>query len=289
MREPSRSTRRPAVSIVGPGNLGTALALGLDAVGYAVKAIAGRDVRNRHARKLARRVKAQPVRFGKQSLESEIVWIAVPDDAIAAVARALATAENWKGRTVFHSSAALTSDELAPLRDKGARVASVHPMMTFVRGAVPAMAGVPFAIEGDAAAARAARSIVAQLGGRAFTIQKRNKVLYHAFGSFASPLLIALMVSMEDVGRAAGVRPGEIKKVITPLLMRTLQNYLEQDAAAAFSGPLVRGDVATVGKHLVELKKLPHAHAVYVALAGAALKLLPVKKRDEMERLLTSR
>jgi predicted short-subunit dehydrogenase-like oxidoreductase (DUF2520 family) len=277
------------VSIVGPGNLGSALALSLHAAGYEVKCIAARDVRDRRSRALARSVRARLVKFGKQSMASELVWIAVPDDAITEVAQALAAQENWKERIVFHSSGALTSDELAPLRDKGARVASVHPMMTFVRGAVPAMAGVPFAIEGDAAAARAARSIVAKLGGRAFTIQKQHKVLYHAFGSLASPLLVALMASLEDVGGAAGIRQSDIKAAITPLLMRTLRNYLEHDAASAFSGPLIRGDVATVGKHLVELKKLPHVHAVYVALASAALKLLPVKNRSGFKRLLTSR
>jgi predicted short-subunit dehydrogenase-like oxidoreductase (DUF2520 family) len=275
--------------MVGPGNLGTALALSLHAAGYEVKSIAGRDLRDRRTRDLARRVKARLVQFGKESLESKIVWIAVPDDAIRAVAEVLAGQKNWKGKVVFHSSGALTSDELTPLRDQGARVASVHPMMTFVHGAVAEMAGVPFAIEGDAVAVRAARSIVAEFGGRAFTIQKQNKVLYHAFGSFASPLLIALMASLEEVGRASGIRQSDIKTMVTPLLMRTIENYLAYDATSAFSGPLVRGDVATVGKHLAELKKLPHARAVYVALAGAALKLLPVKNRSALQRLLTLR
>lgn len=283
---PSRRTRRLTISIVGPGNLGTALALSLHAAGYEVKCIVARDIRNRRTRALARKVKARLVEFGGQLPESEIVWIAVPDDAIAAVAKTLARQNNWKGKIVFHSSGARTSDELAPLRDKGAHVASVHPMMTFVPGAAPEMAGVPFAIEGDTAAVRAARSIVAQLRGKAFTVKRQNKVLYHAFGSFASPLLIALMASLEDVGRAAGIRRSDTKTVVTPLLMQTLRNYLEQDAASAFSGPLVRGDVATVGKHLAELKKLPHVHAVYVALARAALKRLPVKNRRGLERVL---
>ncbi len=106
---------------------------------------------------------------------------------------------------VFHSSGALTSDELAPLREKGARVASVHPMMTFVRGTVPEMAGVAFAIEGDAAAVRVATSVVQRLGGVGLTIKKQNKVLYHVFGSFASPLLVALLASLEEVAMAAGI------------------------------------------------------------------------------------
>lgn len=231
-------------------------------------------------------MKARVVEIGKRPLESGIVWITVPDDAIASVARELAPSQAWKGKIVFHSSGALTSDELACLRGQGARVASVHPMMTFVRGAVPEMAGVAFAVEGDALAVRAARSIVEDLGGNAFVIRKQNKVLYHVFGSFASPLVIAMMAALEQVALAAGIRKTDIKPMMVPLLWQTLRNYLKHDAAAAFSGPLVRGDVETVRKHLAELEKLPEAKAVYVALAGAALKLLPVKNRRSLAKAL---
>ena len=229
---------------------------------------------------LAKRVGAQVVVAGKQPLASDMVWITVPDDAIAEVARALARTGEWKGKTVFHSSGALTSDELAPLRAKGARVASVHPMMTFVRGAVPQIEGVAFALEGDAAALRAARAIVNKLGGRPFTIRKENKVLYHVFGSFASPLVIALMASMEEVALAAGIRKPDIKPVIAPLLQQTLRNYFKHDAAAAFSGPLARGDIATVRKHLTALKQLPAVRETYLALARLAGKRLPIRSRE---------
>ena len=154
-----------------------------------------------------------------------------------------------------------------PLRNKGARVASVHPMMTFVRGVVPQTAGVSFAVEGDAAAARLARDIVESLDANVLSIQKQNKVLYHVFGSFASPLVMALMATLEEVAQAAGIRRQDIKPVMVPLLWQTISNYLKHDAPTAFSGPLARGDVATVRKHLAELHKLPEARAVYVALS----------------------
>ncbi|MGA2371155.1 MAG: Rossmann-like and DUF2520 domain-containing protein [Candidatus Korobacteraceae bacterium] len=284
------SNRRPAISIVGPGNLGIALALTLAPAGYEVRFLAarGKSVGNVHVRALSRRLKARVVEIGKQQLDTEIVWITVPDDAIAGVARVLAQSQDWKGKIVLHSSGAVTSDELFPLRDKGARVASVHPMMTFVRGAVPEMEGVAFAVEGDAAAVRAAISIVEELGGDAFVIKKQNKVLYHVFGSFASPLVIALMASLEEVAQAAGIRKTDIRPMMAPLLWQTLRNYLKHDAASAFSGPLIRGDVATVSKHLAELKKLPEAKAVYVALASAALKLLPVRNRKILAKTLRS-
>jgi predicted short-subunit dehydrogenase-like oxidoreductase (DUF2520 family) len=148
------------------------------------------------------------------------------------------------------------------------------------------MAGVSFAVEGDPVAIRVARAIVEELGANAFVIRKQNKVLYHAFGSFASPMVIALMASMEEVALAAGIRKRDIKTVMVPLLWQTLRNYLKKDAASAFSGPLMRGDLATIRKHLAELKKVPEARQVYIALSKASLKTLPAKNRKRIEQAL---
>jgi len=267
------------------------LALTLPSAGCVVKFIAARpkSVASRETKGLARRVQAQLVALGKVPLDSDLVWITVPDDAIAATALRLARTQDWSGKIVFHSSGALTSDDLAPLRKRGAKVASVHPGMTFVRGPAPLMLGVAFAVEGDPAAVRVAKRIVEDMGGTTYAIDKRNKVLYHAFGSFASPLVIALMASLERVAKAASIRPDDVKAMMVPLLVQTLRNYLQHDAASAFSGPLVRGDVATVRRHLEELKAVPEARAVYIALASAAVKNLPVKNRKAMERELKSR
>lgn len=274
--------------MVGPGNLGSALALTLASAGYPIAFIAARrgHVADGHAKTLAKQTHARLVEFGRRPLDSDIVWLTVPDDSIATVARTLAASQEWRGRVVFHSSGALTSDELAPLRKRGARVASVHPMMTFVRGVTPEMAGVSFAVEGDAAAVRVARTLVERLDANAFVIKKENKVLYHVFGSFASPLVIALMATMEQVAVAGGLRKQDIKSVMVPLLWQTLRNYLKNDAASAFSGPLVRGDSETIRKHLTELKKLPEAREVYLALARASLKNLPVKRQKAIAHAL---
>ena len=228
--------RLPSITIVGPGNLGSALALTLSEAGLDVRQIAVREGSSarRTGAALARRVKANLVTLGDEPLDSDIIWITVPDDAIASVAMALADTQPWKGCTVFHSSGALTSDELAPLRTRGAKAASVHPMMTFVRGSVPQMAGVSFAIEGDAGAVRAAKSMVDRLGGRPFVIKPQNKTLYHAFGSFASPLVIALMTAMEQVALASGIRRNDIRPIMAPLLWQTLNNYLKTSGAKSF-------------------------------------------------------
>jgi predicted short-subunit dehydrogenase-like oxidoreductase (DUF2520 family) len=245
---------------------------------------------------LAKRVGARAVAIARAVIDSDVVWFCVPDDAIAEVARLLAEKADWKGRVALHSSGALVGDELAVLRRRGAHVASVHPMMTFVAGSSQAgslqndsqrsFAGVPFAIEGDAAAVRACRVIVKELGGKAHAIRRQDKVAYHAWGTFASPLLTALLATTERVAAAAGVNRREAKRRMLPILQQTLANYAARDAAGSFSGPIVRGDVETIRRHLRALRKVPVAGEVYAALAKAAVHYLPGKRKRTVRGVL---
>jgi predicted short-subunit dehydrogenase-like oxidoreductase (DUF2520 family) len=289
---------RPRITIVGAGNLGAALAVCLHRAGYSVDQIVFRDsrARRRRANLLAKRVGARAVAIARAVIDSDVVWFCVPDDAIAEVARLLAEKADWKGRVALHSSGALVGDELAVLRRRGAHVASVHPMMTFVAGSSQAgslqndsqrsFAGVPFAIEGDAAAVRACRVIVKELGGKAHAIRRQDKVAYHAWGTFASPLLTALLATTERVAAAAGVNRREAKRRMLPILQQTLANYAARDAAGSFSGPIVRGDVETIRRHLRALRKVPVAGEVYAALAKAAVRYLPGKRKRTVRGVL---
>jgi predicted short-subunit dehydrogenase-like oxidoreductase (DUF2520 family) len=157
--------------------------------------------------------------------------------------------------------------------------------MTFVRGSRPPFAGVPFAIEGGPPAVRAARAVVRDLHGKSFAIRKQQKPLYHAWGMFVSPLLTALLASAEDVAVAAGVNRKAAKERMLPILTQTLANYARLGAPKSFSGPIARGDVATIEKHLRVLERVPQARKVYVALARSAFRNLPSKNRAALERI----
>ena len=135
-------------------------------------------------------------------LDADVVWFCVPDREIARAAGRLAGIVDWKGKIALHSSGALGSDELRGLRRRGAAVASVHPLMTFVSRSVPSLKGVPFALEGDAAALRVAGRIVRDLGGEAFSISKNKKLAYHAWGAFTC----AAAGCVVGDGRASGTR-----------------------------------------------------------------------------------
>jgi predicted short-subunit dehydrogenase-like oxidoreductase (DUF2520 family) len=278
---------KPRVAIIGPGRLGSSLAMALSRAGYEVSELVCRGVSpGSMVRRLAGKLEARLSRPRAARLDAEVVWFCVPDREIAAAARTLARRAQWAGKVAFHSSGALTSSELDVLRRQGARVASVHPLMSFVPSVVPTLKGVPFALEGDARALRVAAAIVRSLGGTAFRIPAKNKVAYHAWGAFASPLLIALLVTAEQVAAAAGLGPGDARRKMLPILQQTLENYRRWGAAGALSGPLVRGDVETLVKHLKIFSPLPEAKEVYLALSRAALRYLPVGQRRRLSKAL---
>jgi predicted short-subunit dehydrogenase-like oxidoreductase (DUF2520 family) len=285
----AKQSTKPIITIVGAGNLAGTLAVALRGAGYRIDQIISRGpaASLRRARRLAREVGAAGVVAAPVQIRADIIWFCVPDGAIAGAATSLTGAADWQGRVAVHSSGALTSDELAVLSWQGAAVASVHPMMTFVRGSRPSLTGVSFAIEGDQKAVRTARAIVLRLRGQPFAISKKQKEAYHAWGMLASPLLTALLAAGERVAGAAGINRKSARERMLPILRQTLANYGRLGAAASFSGPIARGDVATVGKHLQVLLELPEVREIYVALARAALRDLPGKNRSALKRLLS--
>jgi predicted short-subunit dehydrogenase-like oxidoreductase (DUF2520 family) len=283
--------RKKSVTVIGPGSLGSALTVSLKEAGLKVVEVVYRSGGNKTTRlkaeTIARRVGAQAVSFGEAKFAADIVWICVADRSIAEVALKLAKQGDWRGKAVFHASGALSSDELKPLRKRGAKVASVHPMMTFVAGVAPSIKGVVFAVEGDAAALRIARAVIAQLGGESFVLAKKDKPLYHALGAFASPLVVAQTAAAERIGRKLGLTPQKTRRVIASILRQTVENYLKHGPAAAFSGPLVRGDVQTVRSNIMALKRVHGVSEIYRALAKVALEDLPVKNAKKIRRLLS--
>lgn len=237
------------------------------------------------ARKLARKLHARACTARQAHLSTEVVWLFVPDASIKAAVIELSHCD-WSRKLAFHASGVLPSDALQILRQRGASVASVHPLMTFVSGSRPQIKGTTFAIEGDAEAVLVAASIVRDLEGDILRIRKQNKTAYHAFATMICPLLVSLVAAAEDVASRAGLSSSEARRRMMPIIRQTLSNVEKLGPAGSFSGPLVRGDIETVRQHLTALFRRPAAKETYVALALAALQYLPNRNRKEMENLL---
>ena len=144
-------------------------------------------------------------------------------------------------------------------------------------------------MEGDRRAITVARSMVRKLGAETYPIRKIDKAAYHAWGAFASPLLIALFTAAERVAAAANVAPKQARRRMLPILRKTLENYAKLGPELAFTGPIARGDLATIRKHLRVLEDVRGAGDVHRALANAALLSLPAKNRGALRKLLGKR
>jgi predicted short-subunit dehydrogenase-like oxidoreductase (DUF2520 family) len=277
--------RNLTVTLVGAGNLAGFLAPALKKTGYKIKEIAVRPCSRPKARRLAKLVGARVVTLANASRDVDILWFCVPDRAIRVLANAVADERPSRIRFAFHSSGVLASRELNALHEIGVAVASVHPLMTFVPESRPSLAGVPFALEGDNAALKLAKRVVRDLGAESFLLPPKKKVAYHAWATMTSPLLLAYLVTLEEVARKAGIGRDQAARMSLPIMQQTIANYSRRGPAESFSGPLIRGDATTMERHL-ELLKNQKARAVYVALAKIALERLPVGNRKEIRQLL---
>ena len=274
------------ISFIGAGALGSGLARLLHAQGYTISEIVVRASAGakRRGAKVARDVGAEVVTLKSAKLQCDVLWLVVPDEAVEDVARSVAKREALP-RMVLHASGALSSRSLQMLAARGVQTGSAHPMMTFVAGEPPSLKGAWIAVEGSREAVQAARAMARKLGANSFTIEPASKTLYHAFGAMLSPMLAAELEAAERLGLRAGISRKDVRRIMQPILERTVSNVLRKGVPNSFSGPLARGDVRTVAAHLEALGASPEA-GVYRALMEYATGTLPVKRSDEMKELL---
>jgi predicted short-subunit dehydrogenase-like oxidoreductase (DUF2520 family) len=266
VRRPRSIERKPTISIIGAGRLGTALALALSLRGYSIEAIVAR--RTIHARRAARLLATGALSLSATQLDSlppsDLLLITTPDDAIAATAARLAASlaqKDKKGRgpkVALHCSGALSADVLAPLRDVGLSVGSIHPLVSISDPSQGAerLRRAYYCVEGEGAAVRAGRRLVRDLEGHSFSINSSDKALYHASAVMASGHMVALFdIALEMLARC-GLTGKKARPVLLPLVQSTLENLYVRDPAHALTGTFARADVATMRRHLAALGAL---------------------------------
>jgi predicted short-subunit dehydrogenase-like oxidoreductase (DUF2520 family) len=263
-------------SVIGAGRLGTALAFALTRRGWELEASADRDpAAARETRRIVGRGVAT-TNLRRAVRGSTMIFLCVPDDAVEAVAHQLAaSAADWIGRTVFHTSGLLPAAALEALRRRGAHVASLHPVQSFPKkkGLARLFRGIAWTVEGDREAVRTGMEVARRLGGRGFQIRAEAKPLYHAACSLASNALVALEAAAAELLARAGMARGNASVVLWPLVEGTLQNVKKLGWEKALTGPVARGDGRTVRRHLEALRSRPLEDAIYRALAGKALEI----------------
>jgi len=277
---------------IGAGKVGTALASLLHARGVAVAGVSGRTLVDGRRMALSAGLATSMAKEWKATVaESSIVFLTVPDDALAPLCREIADAGGWRGgQGVVHCSGALSSSILQPAREAGALIASFHPLQAFASldAAMSHMPGSTFALEGDAPLVDLLDEFVQALGGTSLRVTAREKVLYHAAAVIASNYTVTLAALASEllVGEGIAPDPNTALRYLMPLLKGTVDNLQELGLPDALTGPLVRGDVGTVARHLEGLDACaPELAHLYRHLARLTLPLAEQKGHLDVEAL----
>lgn len=269
------------VVIIGAGKVGVSLAFHLQKRGYPLAAIASRTENSLERAK--RYVKAElfTLELKKAVEEGEIVFISTNDDAVSKVVERIGEEGGFKsGQFVYHLSGALSIDVLKPASNAGAFVGSIHPMQTFpsIEAGIKKVPGTVFGVTGGKEALKLAQELVEAVGGRLVEVRDEDKPLYHAAACIACNYLDALMYVAFKFYEKVGVGEGEAWQAMKPLIQGTLDNIEARGAVEALTGPIARGDVDTVKKHLQAIKKsLPYFLPFYKELGKVTLRVAKEK------------
>jgi predicted short-subunit dehydrogenase-like oxidoreductase (DUF2520 family) len=237
-----------SLAIVGAGRLGTALTAALRATGLEIDGPLGRGV-------------------SPEGVDA--VLLCVPDGAIGAAAAAVAP-----GVPVGHCSGATGLDVLT-----GHEAFAFHPLMTVPAHGEPVFAGAGAAVAGSTPRARAvAEGLAARLGMRSTTVADEDRAAYHAAASIASNFLVTLEGAAERLAATAGVD----RALLAPLVRAAVENWERIGAAAALTGPIARGDEATVARQRAAVaERAPDLLELFDAMTDATRRLAGEPAADQ--------
>jgi predicted short-subunit dehydrogenase-like oxidoreductase (DUF2520 family) len=273
------------IVLIGPGRLGLSVARLLADAGHEIRAIISRD--GTRAAAAARFVGSPAV--GTSDLtrvrEGELVLISLPDDQIGEMAARLRREGHLTPGTILihfsgiHPAAILLGEE-GPLL----HALAIHPLQTFANAVmgVRQLPGSPCSVEGEEELLPLAEALVTDLGGTPFRITSEQKPLYHAAACVASNYLVTLVDTASEIMAGCGFSREEAFHLLTPLLRGTGKNLSAFGPGHALTGPISRGDLRTVRKHLQALAKLPpEIQEVYRALGRKTAAL--AKRRGTLD------
>jgi predicted short-subunit dehydrogenase-like oxidoreductase (DUF2520 family) len=266
MTEPEAPATRTC-ALVGVGRAGGAIGIALADAGWRILHVTGGAPASESVREAARRFDAEAVELAEAATGASLVVLAVPDAAISDVARVLAPRLE-PGALVVHLSGAFGTDVLAAITDArdDVEVGALHPLQTLPSAEIGAarLRGSWAAVAGSSRA----RELAVEIGLVPFAVDDADRAAYHAAASVASNHLVALLGQVERIAASAGAPLAAFE----PLVRATVDNAFALGPERALTGPVARGDVGTVVRHLGAVEQ--SEERAYKALADAAARLV---------------
>ena len=287
---------RRSIGFIGIGVLGKGLALALASRGYDVVGASSRSASS--SQWLGDRLPECRVFPEAQELADrcDLVFITTPDSAIQQVAASL----RWRpGQGVVHCCGASSTEILADVGRQGGVTGAFHPFQTFAglqdpEAAAGRLAGVSFAVAGQEWLEPYLSEMASNLGGTAISIRDEDRPLYHASAVLGCGFFTALLQGAVLLWKAMGFADEEALRALYPLAQATLENAGRMGTVGSVTGPVVRGDSATIQAHLEALTlQIPDVTSLYLALATASFPLAEARgvapeQVDAMRQLIES-
>lgn len=280
------------VAIIGPGVVGSAVALLLSKAGYEFIGVVGSNLQK--AEVLAAQIGGRGTLEPREVVpNAELIIVTTPDAGIKKVTDVLIQKGCLRsGQVLIHMSGALSAAIMGDAREFGVYVASVHPLQSFasVEIAIKNLPKSSFALEGDNEALEVAEKIVNDLNGYPFRLAPGKKAIYHAGAVIASNYLVALTHLSMLLWEQAGIESDVAIQGLTTLLEGTLSNINRLGPVKALTGPIARGDWETVAGHLEKLDTNKDYLEMYKTLGRYTVDIALVKgtiNREQADRLLS--
>lgn len=271
------TARNPTTFIVGAGPVATALAGALRLGGVPVLGLWARRAQAARQAGSAAGVAAFSSAPPDILLETEVVILAVRDRAITEVAQMLlGTGLINKRHVLLHCAGSASARELlGPVAGQVAGIGTLHPLSAITDGkiAMRALKGTVFGVEGDDIGRATASKLVAAMSGVVLELDSTQMAAYHAAAALASNYIVAAIDAAAAVLAGAGVAPERAARALVPLAEGALRNISTHGTTAGLTGPVRRGDLATVSRHLDAVRDRPDLAEIYRVLARRAVEI----------------
>lgn len=274
------------IGILGSGRIAQALGHLLANAGEPIVAVAGRDAARAHTAAIFISDTVTAVSPSELSQRANRILIATPDRVTGTAALTLANSGMNSG-IVLHTSGILGPEILRPLAEKGVACGVLHPLQTVPsrEAGVELLPGVTYGIAGSHAAQAWAEHLVEKLTGQVLVIPAGGTKLYHAAAVMASNAIVGVLDVASRLLETAGVERSRALLALQPLAEASVRNAVSLDTEGALTGPLERGDSATIEAHLEALENSPkHVTELY---RSVGCQLLDIARRRGLSRTVT--
>lgn len=255
------------IALIGAGRVGIAVISKLKRYKIAGVWDIDKKAEKRCYRILGKRYK--PLSLKELVEKAKVILIATPDKEIEEVYKKIESLLK-RDKTLIHFSGALSSNIF---KKRGIGRASMHPVQTFpsLKSSI-IEPGLYFAIEGNPKGIKIAKGLVTTMRGKYIALSPSSKPLYHTMCVVASNFLVGILDFAVELGKVIKLRPEYTIEILSPLIEQTLKNIKKSGSIKALSGPIERGDIETIEKHIISLKKYaPKFTDLYISISSYLL------------------